>query len=282
MLNLVKMNVYRLFKSKNWIALLVVLLMAFTVSAIEIAMQRSDATETVVNEDGTEVTTYTDEEGGVYIEAQAVDLTISEVYASFNGEFTLLVIGIFAVVYCENERKHGFVKNLSVRKKDKALVFASKIAPAFVFSIATIAVSFIGVLLGSVAEGGIPMGDVAGMIKYSCVAVLLCTAFIMFSMALYELFRKNVAAVLISAFTAVGLIPQLVFYGEIGLIKLGILSERFASDLDITQHMITMRFNTMNYANMFANKPNNIVIALIGIAVYLTIGMLLYRKKDVV
>ncbi|MBR4992831.1 MAG: hypothetical protein IKY04_01140, partial [Lachnospiraceae bacterium] len=67
-----------------------------------------------------------------------------------------------------------------------------------------------------------------------------------------------------------------------GLIKLGILSERFASDLDITQHMITMRFNTMNYANMFANKPNNLVIALIGIAVYLTIGMLLYRKKDVV
>ena len=51
---------------------------------------------------------------------------------------------------------------------------------------------------------------------------------------------------------------------------------------EITQHMLAYRSGMISPVDQNAGTPCALIVAMIGMAVYLAAGMFLYRRKDVV
>lgn len=280
MLNLIKMNMYRLLKSKNFIALIVMIVLAFAITKVQVLLVTGMASiETAtIDGDGNVVYETTETE----TEEVAPEFTVMDLFAGFSSEMTSLFMAIFAVVYCENERKNGFVKNLSVTKREKPLVFAAKVAPVTVFAILLQISVFIGVAIAALTYKDVKLGEIMPVLKYTGVETVLTIAFGMFSMAMYELFRKNVPAIIFGTFTAIGLTGQIVALIQMGLNKLGILSNSFCEKFIFTDHFISTRIAVINPSDLAGGKVPALVIGAVGLVFYLALGMTLYGKKDVV
>ena len=272
MLNLTKMNLYRLIKSKTYIAILVFFVFTFLVGWIIIKMDVN-----YQSTDGSSSISFEMED------SELESMTISGVYSAMAGPLVCYAVAIFSIIHCDKERKHGFIKNLSVRKQEKALVFLTKIVPAIPVAIAFHIAMFAGTALGLSTKGPFPMGDsIAQTAQFAMINILLCTGIAAFSMTVYELFRNTIPAVILILVTLSGITGEVVRLGEMCLCRFGVLSETFLEKFEITRHFMSTRISGLNIANMLDAKPSNIVIALAGMTVYLAIGMILYQKKDIV
>lgn len=280
MLNLIKMNMYRLLKSKNFIALIVMIVLAFAITKVQVMLVTGMASiETAtIDGDGNVVYETTETE----TEEVAPEFTVMDLFTGFGNEIGALFVSIFAIVYCENERKNGFVKNLSVAKKEKPLVFAAKLAPVVTFTVLLQLCIFLGTWFATLTFKGIPFGDVVSALKFTGIETVLITAFGMFSMALYELFRRNVPAIIFGTFTAIGLTGQIVALIQMGLNKLGILSDSFCERFILPEYFLSTRIGALSVSDLSGGKVPSIVIGAIGLALYIVAGMTLYGKKDVV
>ena len=119
-------------------------------------------------------------------------------------------------------------------------------------------------------------------LKFTGIETVLISAFGMFSMAIYELFRKNVPAIIFGTFTAIGLTGQIVALIQTGLNKLGILSDSFCEKFIFAYYFISTRIAVINPSDLAGGKVPAIVIGAVGLVFYLALGMTLYGKKDVV
>ncbi len=288
MLNLIRMNLYRFFREKGYIAFIITLLCATLISAIAIEITAESGIEIVesVDENGQKVYNMEvgDENSDIMLSASAKENTsMAELFVETLGSGVIIMIsGIFAIIYSDTERRYGFVKNLTVRKKERVAVFAAKAVPVFVFTCYTMVAVLGGIYLGSCFTYPIPFGNVSRFFSYSVVQLFVATAFGIFSLALYELIRKEVVAVIIVIFTSLGLVSKIVQLLEMGLVKVGICTEAFVEKYEITQHLLANRSAMINLNDVSAGKPCALIIAAIGIVIYLAAGMILYRKKDVV
>ena len=272
MLNLIKMNLYRLMKSKTYIAILVFFVFTFLLGWLIINM---NVYFQAASGSGSITVGMENSDAGA--------LTISGIYCMVSSILIAYAVAIFSIIHCEKERKHGFIKNLSAGKKDKARVFLAKIVPAFVVAVAFHIAMFAGTALGLSTRGPIPMGDsIVRIVQFSMINILLCTGIAAFSMAAYELFRNVIPVLILVVNTISGAVGKLIWFGELCLFKFGLHSETSLEKFDITRHFMSTRISGLNIANMFDAKPSNIVIALVGMTVYLAIGVLIYQKKDVV
>lgn len=280
------MNLYRFFRGKGYISLIITMLCAMFISAIVVEVSTESSIEVVETTDEKGQPVYNVEMGNQNVTVSSTtgpDTSVAEIFVETVGSGVIIMIsGIFAIIYSDTERRYGFVKNLTVRKKERVAVFAAKAVPVFLFTLFSMLAILGGVYIGGALISPIPFGDVSQFIAYFVVQLFVATAFGIFSLALYELIRKEVVAVIIVIFTSLGLVSKIVQLLEMGLVKVGICTEAFVEKYEITQHLLANRSAMINLNDVSAGKPCALIIAAIGIVIYLAAGMILYRKKDVV
>lgn len=282
------MNLYRFFREKGYISLIITMLCAMFISAIVVEVSTESSIEVVETTDENGQPVYNVEMGNENENVTASsttdsDTSVAEVFVETLGAGVIIMIsGIFAIIYSDTERRYGFVKNLTVRKRERVAVFAAKAVPVFLFTLFSMLAILGGVYIGGTLISPIPFGDVSRFIAYFVVQLLVSTAFGIFALALYELIRKEVVAVITVIFTALGLLGKIVQLLEMGLVKIGIFSDAFMAKYEISQHFLETRSFMINLGDVKAGSPCALIIAIAGIVVYLAAGMILYRRKDVV
>ena len=126
MINLMKMNGIRMFHSKLFYVMMILCFGIFLFFAsLEIDPETQELDRLIMEEEeidadearfGTTV-------GGTLTQ----DTPLEDVYAEMVGSGVLLIFaGVFASVYSDEERKSGFLKNLTVGRSGKKYIFASK------------------------------------------------------------------------------------------------------------------------------------------------------------
>lgn len=126
MINLMKMNGIRMFHSKLFYVMMILCFGIFLFFAsLEIDPETQELDRIIMEEEeidadearfGTTV-------GGTLTQ----DTPLEDVYAEMVGSGVLLIFaGVFASVYSDEERKSGFLKNLTVGRSGKKYIFASK------------------------------------------------------------------------------------------------------------------------------------------------------------
>lgn len=286
MLNLIRMNLYRFFREKCYISLIITLLCAMFISAIVVEVSMESSIEVIETTDENGQPVYNVEMGNENATVSSTtgpDTSVAEIFVETVGSGVIVMIsGIFAIIYSDTERRYGFVKNLTVRKRERVAVFAAKAVPVFLFTLFSMLVILAGVCLGGQMIAPIPFGNVSQLISYFAVQLLVSTAFGIFALALYELIRKEVVVVITVIFTALGLLGKIVQLLEMGLVKIGIFSDAFMAKYEISKHFLETRSSVITLGDLRGGSPCTLIIAIAGIVVYLAAGMILYRKKDVV
>ena len=282
MINLIKANIYRLFNAKVTFVILILAvlfyLMSFGVMRLVYNAYEPGQDEVVMNEaeeeGDTSVTfTYSDE-----YEHEEVNSYKMMVDMMGTGIITMMV-GVFAAIFTDEERKSGFLKNIPKPSCGKASVFLSKSVVMLLYSILMVLALLItaGVLAVVYHIGFIY--DAGQFAIFLCKQVILLTAFGTAMLAFYEIFRKGILVIIIALLSLT--IVNCVQIVETVMVMKNIVSERFIDLFGYSQYMIMTRTSEMTVGSDNAAHVSTWVVGLVSIVIYGIIGSLIYRKRDV-
>lgn len=271
MINLFKANIFRLFHTKATYIILII-----TVSIYLFSFAIMNAVES-----------------GRVDENSVVTVSFSEDYepASLNpyemlidmmsSGFVILMIGIFSCIYTDEERKSGFLKNLPRPSRKKAGIFITKVFVVAFYTLLLVAALVLAAFLLSVKYGSALEYAPSLYFEYMFKQVLLFTTFGTAMMVLFEIFRKGVVAIILTFLTSMAL-ANCVNLFEAFLVYKNIVSEKCMDLIAYSQYMITTRSAALSVGSDNMVHGSTWVVGLISVLIYVFIGSLIYKKRDVI
>lgn len=281
MMNLTKMNLNRMLYKKLFALVLIHFCVCFLAVSLEADPEEQELERQIMEQQGV---ASDDISFGMTITGNwGEDTTLEGIYAEMVGSGELLVlVGVFASVYCDEERKSGFLKNLTVGKKRKKYIFLSKVPVIFLFCFVQLLAGLMAMYISSSLSENCSIGSWHNLLCYILTETFLHTAFGLFAMVLYELFRNIVLNILVTVFAAMNLFGFVVSLLETHVSALRMLAEAFGGRFELQQYMLVTRITNMQVnENVFPFVPS-MVIALAGLGLYSVLGMVIYSKRDTV
>ncbi len=286
MLNIIKMDLYRMLKSKITLVMLLITI-GFTFFTVYIAkvdlklMQENKAYQEQMSEmeDGDGVVVGVQMQGNSSWLDENHKISVGELFFyNIASGILLILITVFAVVFTRAEEKHGYIKTINGQARSRGSFFLSNILVISMFSIVIIALELILIPFASkIIFGYVSFAGTGSMIINILVQTLLHVVFGIVISMICTLIRNSGAAITIGICAAAGtfgIVSALVNYVLIN--KLGV-SESF----DLTNYMITG--NVKSITDTVANSVliRSVAVGVIYAIIALVIGMTISKKRDV-
>ncbi len=252
MLNLIKMNLYRFFKTRVfYVTLLITIIGSGLLAGLD-----TDPTS-----------------------------QFEELYASFTSSgYILIMVGVFAIVFSEEERKSGFLKNLLTPSSGKKYIFAAKIPVVFLYSLIMFLGALVAIRIGSLGwgEGRCSVQSMGTLISFIVLEVILHTVFGIAMMALYEITRNTIIPIMITIFGSANLHGMLFNFLEIKLVSMRPALAGFMEKYALSRNFIVTKTQDLGISGMSFSYVNIIVVIVIGLIFYSVMGMCIFTKRDTI
>lgn len=269
MLNLIKMDFYRLFKSKSFylIAGVSVIMSIFMMLMFGIYSLALDNLNT----------------GELNAETMALlEATLPSTFSQyfeifFFGNYVTLYLVIFIVIFCNAEFGRGYIKNIASLITPRYKMAFSKLIIIVFMTVVIYALSALIVVCGC-AIGKVPMtvDNPGGLIKMIVVGILMNISISAFVMMLFYVFRKSMPA-LISGIVYVTMGSILYTFLNL-LLKAVFQSEK----IDCTK--FTNLGNMLTHINASGDTETYVrasIVAVVILAISMAITCLSLNKKDI-
>lgn len=281
MLNLIKMNLYRFFKTRVFYITLLITVLAFgLLSRLE--------TDPSSQYPGQQIEQESQEEEHVGIVATE-DITrqtsFEELYASFTSSgYLLIMVGVFAIVYTEEERKSGFLKNLLTTRKEKKNIFISKIPVVLLYTFIMFVGSLLAIRLGSLGWGAgmYAIQSFGSLMRFMLFEVILHTVFGIAMMALYEITRNTIIPIMITIFGSANLHGMLLDMVESKLVSMRPALAGFMEKYALSRNLIVTKVNILGEIEGPFPYMNIIIVIMVGLILYSVMGILIFTKRDTI
>ena len=280
MLNLIKMNRYRFIKTRVFYITLLITVIAFgLLSRLETDPSSRNPGEQVEQESQEEHV------GIVATEEVTAETSYEELYASLTASgYILIMVGVFAIVYTEQERKSGFLKNLLTTRKEKKNIFAAKIPVVFLYTLIMFLGSLIAIRLGSLGrgEGMYAIKSMWVLFRFTTAEIILHTVFGIAMMAIYEITRNTIIPIMLAIFGSANLHGMLLNMIESKLVSMRPSLAGFMEKYALSMNLIVTKINVLGDEGMPFPAMNVIVVIAIGLISYSVMGMLIFTKRDTI
>ena len=281
MLNIIKMDLYRMLKTKSmyviWIVLAAILLIttSFCKTDYELltekdAMKQEQVTEPTVDNINVGMMVTLPTEPGEKV-------TVYDIFfANSQGKFYALFLVIFAVMFSTADIGSGYIKNIGGQvQKRGALIFSRSIALA-VFTVLTMAGAF---LLQAVANyivfRELTWGSSKAVLSYFLTELALHYALVLICMAIAIILKNNVISMVIAICLTMNIMS--IVYGLINsaVRKMGI------QNFQIYKYTITGKLSLLPM-----NPSGNECLAAFGVAIVFAVIMIaassaVFQKRDI-
>lgn len=269
MLNLIRMNIYRLIKSKFVIGLIIVAVISSIFAIGMVDVDESSLEYEIMMEQGVDAT----EKGFGFTITSMLEPTVTQVMEGvLHSGLLLVTISVFAVIFSGGERNSGYLKNIVLPKKKKFYLFVAKLVPVSIFSVLCFAVSTLSVFC---TVGQLELGAIALLVPELVIQLLLHIAFAVCMLAYMELFRNQAIGLVVAIFGSMGLHVVVVNLLEEALAGIGI-----PEFLLFGKNMIVAAANGMA-VDMPEAFLSCTMTAVFGIIMYMVIGSVIFSKRDV-
>ncbi len=280
MLNVMKMDLYRMFKSKiTWIILIVVGILAvmtmFTYhSEHEHFVKRN--LESMVAEG------YTQEEAAEVLTNHAQDpmYSVDSIFDIFYFYSKLIVnsyiglfIAIFTVIFVGSEKSTGFVKNIAGQPSIRFRTILSKCFSIIVFTSMILILYFaISVICSQLLFGYISFGlySLSNMLAYTLTQMFLTTALCIVVMCISELIRNQAVSMAIGVLLPIGVLRM--FTG-----KLDGLIENFS----FTSQLITVNIASLPLHSNLSEYQHAWFVGTVFLVIAVAISIFSMTKRDI-
>ena len=280
MLNMIKMDVYRMFRSKSLYVIWAIMvgMIIFNSSMLktqyDMMMEQADTYEVVTDE--------TDEKVNVgmtvYVPMQPGEkVTVFDVlFSNLQSKFIALFLVIFAVIFSSADMNSGYIKNIGGQVKNREKLVISKAVSLIIFTVISMAIAvLVQMATNGIFLGYMELGNVSNLAKYLSAQTLLHIALVLIGMALSIVLKSNLVSMIIVVCLCMNL--SMVIYAGINsfIQKMGV------KDFSIIDYTVTGKIS------MLSMEPANkeflsalLVAAVFGIAVTALTGVI-FKRRDI-
>lgn len=281
MLNIIKMDLYRMFKTKSmyviWIVLAAILLITTSLCKTDYelltekdAMKQEQVTEPTVDNINVGMMVTLPTEPGEKV-------TVFDIFfANSQGKFYALFLVIFAVLFSTADISSGYIKNIGGQVGNRgSLIFSRSIALS-VFSVLTMTGAFLfQAAANCIVFGELKWGNTKAILSYFVAELALHYALVLICMAIAIILKNNVISMVIAVCLSMNVMT--IVYGVINsaIQKIGI------QNFQIYKYTITGKLSLLPM-----NPSGNECLAAFGVAIVFIVMMIsvssvVFQKRDI-
>lgn len=281
MLNMIRMELFRMFKTKSlyviWMVMIACVFLTNSLSAEEILTFSMEEKQEMY-----EAAMDGEESGNLGMDVTlptkpGEDVSVFDgFYANVKGKFIALFMVIFTVLYATADITSGYVKNIAGQVRNRGNLILAKAAALLLYVVLTMLL-FIGVqmLSNAISYQKLVMGPGKEFFQYAAMQTLLHFALVMVIMCVAVVLRNNVISMTIGVCLCMNVLIMLYGVVDQAVAKMGI-QDFHMMDYTVSGKIVTLGMNA---------APKTIgMAALVGIVfivVMLAISMTVFQKRDI-
>ena len=281
MLNIIKMDLYRMFKTKSmyviWIVLAAILLITTSLCKTDYelltekdAMKQEQVTEPTVDNINVGMMVTLPTEPGEKV-------TVFDIFfANSQGKFYALFLVIFAVLFSTADISSGYIKNIGGQVGNRgSLIFSRSIALS-VFTVLTMTGAFLfQAAANCIVFGELEWGNTKAILSYFVAELALHYALVLICMAIAIISKNNVISMVIAVCLTMNVMT--IVYGVVNsaIQKIGI------QNFQIYKYTITGKLSLLPM-----NPSGNECLAAFGVAmvfivIMISVSSVVFQKRDI-
>ena len=281
MLNIIKMDLYRMFKTKSmyviWIVLAAILLITTSLCKTDYellnekdAMKQEQVTEPTVDNINVGMMVTLPTEPGEKV-------TVFDIFfANSQGKFYALFLVIFAVLFSTADISSGYIKNIGGQVGNRgSLIFSRSIALS-VFTVLTMTGAFLfQAAANCIVFGELEWGNTKAILSYFVAELALHYALVLICMAIAIILKNNVISMVIAVCLTMNVMT--IVYGVVNsaIQKIGI------QNFQIYKYTITGKLSLLSM-----NPSGNECLAAFGVAmvfivIMISVSSVVFQKRDI-
>lgn len=281
MLNLIKMDLYRMFRTKSlyviWIVLAAALL--FTTILCKTDYEILNEADAVQQEQVAELTTENINVGMMVTlpTEPGEKVTVFDIFfGNSQGKFYALFLVIFAVLFSTADISSGYIKNIGGQVQSRGALVISRAIALAVFTIMTLAGVFVfQAVANGIIFGYLEWGDARAILLYFATEVVLHYALVLICMTIAVTLKNNVISMVIAVCLTMNVMT--IVYGLVNnaIQKMGI------QNFQIYEYTITGKLSLLPM-----NPGGKECLAAFGVALAFIVativaGSVVFQKRDI-
>ena len=281
MLNLIKMDLYRMFRTKSLYVICIVLATAllFTTILCKTDYEILNEADAVQQEQVAELTTENINVGMMVTlpTEPGEKVTVFDIFfGNSQGKFYALFLVIFAVLFSTADISSGYIKNIGGQVQSRGALVISRAIALAVFTIMTLAGVFVfQAVANGIIFGYLEWGDARAILLYFATEVVLHYALVLICMTIAVTLKNNVISMVIAVCLTMNVMT--IVYGLVNnaIQKMGI------QNFQIYEYTITGKLSLLPM-----NPGGKECLAAFGVALAFIVativaGSVVFQKRDI-
>ncbi len=283
MLNMIRMELYRMFKTKSlyviWLVLAAGILFTTGLSA--------DEMKTYTMEEKQEMYEYATGQQKNDTVNLGMDVTVPTkpgdtvsvfdlFYGNIKGKFLALFMVIFAVLYSTADMTSGFVKNIAGQVRDRRRLVFAKGVSLFVYTVLTMLI-FTGIQTVSNALffDEFVFGPVKEFLQYAGIQTLLHFAFLMIVMCIAIVLRNNVISMMLSVCLCMNVL--VIFYSFLD----NLIAKAHIKNFHVLEYTVTGNISFLETNVTAKMAVTALAVSIAFIIVMIEVCSTVFKKRDI-
>ena len=221
MLNIIKMDLYRMLKTKSmyviWIVLAAILLITtslcktdYELSTEKDAMKQEQVTEPTVDNINVGMMVTLPTEPGEKV-------TVYDIFfANSQGKLYALLLVIFTVLFSTADISSGYIKNIGGQVRNRGTLIFSRAIALAVFTVLTMAGAFLfQAAANGIVFGELEWGNTKAILSYFVTELALHYALVLICMAIAIILKNNVISMVIAVCLSMNVMT--IVYGDLAV-----------------------------------------------------------------
>ncbi|MDY4115235.1 ABC transporter permease [Blautia sp.] len=281
MLNLIKMDLYRMFRTKSLYVICIVLAAAllFTTILCKTDYEILNEADAVQQEQVAELTTENINVGMMVTlpTEPGEKVTVFDIFfGNSQGKFYALFLVIFAVLFSTADISSGYIKNIGGQVQSRGALVISRAIALAVFTIMTLAGVFVfQAVANGIIFGYLEWGDARAILLYFATEMVLHYALVLICMTIAVTLKNNVISMVIAVCLTMNVMT--IVYGLVNnaIQKMGI------QNFQIYEYTITGKLSLLPM-----NPGGKECLAAFGVALAFIVativaGSVVFQKRDI-
>lgn len=283
MLNMIRMELYRMFKTKSmyviWLVLAVGILFTTGLSA--------DEMKTYTMEEKQEMYEYATGQRESETVNLGMDVTVPTkpgdtvsvfdlFYGNIKGKFLALFMVIFAVLYSTADMTSGFVKNIAGQVRDRRRLVFAKGVSLFVYTVLTMLI-FTGIqtISNALFFDELVFGPVKEFLQYAGIQTLLHFAFLMIVMCIAIVLRNNVISMMLSVCLCMNVL--VIFYSFLD----NLIAKAHIKNFHVLEYTVTGNISFLETNVTAKMAVTALAVSIAFIIVMIEVCSTVFKKRDI-
>lgn len=283
MLNMIRMELYRMFKTKSlyviWLVLAAGILFTTGLSA--------DEMKTYTMEEKQEMYEYATGQQKSDTVNLGMDVTVPTkpgdtvsvfdlFYGNIKGKFLALFMVIFAVLYSTADMTSGFIKNIAGQVRDRRRLVFEKGVSLFVYTVLTMLI-FTGIQTVSNALffDEFVFGPVKEFLQYAGIQTLLHFAFLMIVMCIAIVLRNNVISMMLSVCLCMNVL--VIFYSFLD----NMIAKAHIKNFHVLEYTVTGNISFLETNVTAKMAVTALAVSIAFIIVMIEVCSTVFKKRDI-